>query len=80
MTTLKSDSALASQQFHWRKVSNTTGPQPKPRHGHRSIALKELIIIFGGGNEGIVDELHIFNTSKSLRFPEPRHIDGAYIT
>lgn len=64
MTSFKLDNALESASIHWRRVTNTTGPQPKPRHGHRAIALKELIIIFGGGNEGIVDELHVFNTSE----------------
>ena len=23
------------------------------------------MVVFGGGNEGIVDELHVFNTGKS---------------
>lgn len=46
----------------WKKVTNTSGPTPRPRHGHRAVAIKDLMVIFGGGNEGIVDELHVHNT------------------
>jgi len=46
----------------WKKVSSTSGPAPRPRHGHKAVAIKELIIIFGGGNDGIVEELHVLNT------------------
>lgn len=35
-----------------------------PRHGHRAVAIRELMVVFGGGNEGIVDELHVYNTCK----------------
>ena len=48
----------------WKKVSNATGPSPRPRHGHRAVAIKDLMVVFGGGNEGIVDELHVYNTGK----------------
>lgn len=48
----------------WKKVTNTTGPQPRPRHGHRAVAIRELMVVFGGGNEGIVDELHVYNTCE----------------
>lgn len=48
----------------WTKVVTSTGPSPKPRHGHRAVNIKDLMIVFGGGNEGIVDELHVYNTSK----------------
>jgi host cell factor len=44
-------------------VATCSGPAPRPRHGHRAVAIKDLIIIFGGGNEGIVDELHVLNTA-----------------
>lgn len=50
----------------WKKVVGSTGPQPRPRHGHRSVAIKELMVVFGGGNEGIVDELHVYNTGAYL--------------
>lgn len=46
----------------WKKIASTTGPAPKARHGHKAVAIKELVIIFGGGNDGIVDELHVLNT------------------
>uniref|UniRef100_A0A915JAC4 Uncharacterized protein n=1 Tax=Romanomermis culicivorax TaxID=13658 RepID=A0A915JAC4_ROMCU len=48
----------------WKKVTNTSGPTPRPRHGHRAVAIKDLMIVFGGGNEGIVDELHVYNTDS----------------
>lgn len=52
----------------WKRVLNPTGPQPRPRHGHRAVSIKELMVVFGGGNEGIVDELHVYNTSKYHEF------------
>ena len=65
---LKMDGAVEDSRpplnFKWKKISTTTGPAPKPRHGHKAVAIKELIIIFGGGNDGIVDELHVLNTGK----------------
>lgn len=48
----------------WKRVANCTGPIPRPRHGHRAVAIRELVVVFGGGNEGIVDELHVYNTGK----------------
>jgi host cell factor len=48
--------------FKWRKVATTVGACPRPRHGHRAVSYRDLMIVFGGGNEGIVDELHVFNT------------------
>ena len=48
----------------WKRIINPTGPQPRPRHGHRAVAIKDLMVVFGGGNEGIVDELHVYNTGK----------------
>lgn len=57
----------------WKKVTVAAGPSPRPRHGHRAVAHKDLMIVFGGGNEGIVDELHVFNTSTNQWFvPECR--------
>lgn len=53
---------MAGSILKWNRVYNPTGPQPRPRHGHRAINIKELIVVFGGGNEGIVDELHVYNT------------------
>lgn len=57
---------MAAPMFKWKRVSDSSGPQPRPRHGHRAVAIKDLIVIFGGGNEGIVDELHVYNTGWSL--------------
>ncbi|KAA3680030.1 host cell factor [Paragonimus westermani] len=50
--------------LHWKKVITASGNVPRSRHGHKAVAIKDLIVVFGGGNEGIVDELHVFNTSK----------------
>ena len=50
----------------WKRINSWTGPAPKPRHGHKAVAIKELIIIFGGGNDGIVDELHVLNTGNKM--------------
>ena len=57
-----SEADRAVQKVNWKRVGSTTGPAPRPRHGHKAVAIKELIIIFGGGNDGIVDELHVLNT------------------
>ena len=56
------DVAMAGSVLKWKRVLNPTGPQPRPRHGHRAVNIKELMVVFGGGNEGIVDELHVYNT------------------
>lgn len=52
----------------WKRVVGWAGPGPRPRHGHRAAAIRELIIVFGGGNEGIVDELHVYNTATNQWF------------
>ena len=59
---------MASPVLKWKKVANATGPSPRPRHGHRAVAIKDLMVVFGGGNEGIVDELHVYNTGKSKSY------------
>ncbi|KAM9705210.1 LOW QUALITY PROTEIN: host cell factor 2 [Menidia menidia] len=46
----------------WRKVPSVTGVEPRARHGHRAAAIRELIVVFGGGNEGIAEDLHVYNT------------------
>lgn len=63
---------MAEPLFKWNKVHNPSGPQPRPRHGHRAVAIKDLMVVFGGGNEGIVDELHVFNTGKYFERPTSR--------
>ena len=59
---------MSVANFKWKKVVSTVGPSPRPRHGHRAVAYKDLMIVFGGGNEGIVDDLHVFNTSIIISF------------
>ncbi|KAI6218192.1 Kelch repeat type 1 and Kelch repeat type 2 and Fibronectin domain containing protein [Aphelenchoides fujianensis] len=50
----------------WSRVPIPAGPQPLPRHGHKMVAIKEFLVIFGGGNEGIVNDLYVFNTNDKL--------------
>ena len=65
--TLQNLYKMAAPILKWKRITNTTGPCPRPRHGHRAVAIKDLMVVFGGGNEGIVDELHVFNTGE-LKF------------
>ncbi|GLD69121.1 host cell factor 1-like isoform X1, partial [Lates japonicus] len=66
---MASESATpAVLQPRWKRVVGWTGPVPRPRHGHRAVAIKELMVVFGGGNEGIVDELHVYNTATNQWF------------
>ncbi|XP_053113792.1 host cell factor 2 isoform X1 [Hemicordylus capensis] len=60
--------AADAAALNWRRVSSFTGPVPRSRHGHRAVAIRELVIIFGGGNEGIADELHVYNTATNQWF------------
>lgn len=53
-------------KVQWKRIDGTIGQTPKPRHGHRAITIKDLIIIFGGGNEGIVEDLNVYNCGKFL--------------
>ncbi|CAJ0579472.1 unnamed protein product, partial [Mesorhabditis spiculigera] len=62
------DSNAPKTTVKWKKVQNTSGPTPRPRHGHRAVAIKDLMIVFGGGNEGIVDEMHVYNTTTNQWF------------
>lgn len=59
---------MAAPMLKWKRITNPTGPQPRPRHGHRAVAIKDLMVVFGGGNEGIVDELHVYNTGDDFLF------------
>ncbi|XP_073337202.1 host cell factor 2 [Pagrus major] len=61
------------EEPQWRKVHTVTGVTPRSRHGHRAAAIRELIIVFGGGNEGIAEHLHVYNTvSKQWFLPAVR--------
>jgi host cell factor len=54
-------------KFQWKRLDGAIGQTPKPRHGHRAVAVKDLIIIFGGGNEGIVEDLNVYNCGKFIK-------------
>ena len=58
------DADLMAAKIHWKRLESSGGVNPKPRHGHRAVAIKDLIIIFGGGNEGIVEDLNVYNCGK----------------
>lgn len=47
---------------------NSVGPQPRPKHGHRAVAIKNLLIVYGGGNVGICEELNVYDTVKNQWF------------
>ncbi|XP_040200189.1 host cell factor 2 isoform X2 [Rana temporaria] len=55
-------------QLNWRQMTSASGPVPHSRHGHRAVAIRELMIVFGGGNEGIAEELHVYNTVTNQWF------------
>ena len=57
---------MSAPILKWKRIGNASGPCPRPRHGHRAVAIKDLMVVFGGGNEGIVDELHVYNTGAYL--------------
>ena len=65
----------------WRKVHSFTGVIPRSRHGHRAVAIRELIIVFGGGNEGIAKDVHVYNTGElttlMLAYYNHNAMDGA---
>nr|XP_057933576.1 host cell factor 2 isoform X2 [Doryrhamphus excisus] len=64
---------MSSEEPQWRKVHSITGVIPRSRHGHRAVAIRELIVVFGGGNEGIAEDLHVYNTvSKQWFLPAVR--------
>ncbi|XP_039892805.1 host cell factor 2 isoform X1 [Simochromis diagramma] len=63
----------SEEEPQWRKVHSVTGVIPRSRHGHRAVAIRELIVVFGGGNEGIAEDLHVYNTvSKQWFLPAVR--------
>ncbi|KAK6487907.1 host cell factor 2 isoform X1 [Huso huso] len=70
---LINNGTMAAESPIWRKVNSFSGPVPRSRHGHRAAAIRELLIVFGGGNEGIAEELHVYNTvSKQWFLPAVR--------
>ncbi|XP_069012681.1 host cell factor 2 isoform X4 [Embiotoca jacksoni] len=65
--------STGEEEPQWRKVNSVTGVTPRSRHGHRAAAIRELIIVFGGGNEGIAEDVHVYNTvSKQWFLPAVR--------
>eukprot|EP00116_Pleurobrachia_bachei_P004171 sb/3464433/ len=66
--------SMANVKWRYVALTKSNGPTPRPRHGHRAISIDNKILIMGGGNEGIVDELHVYNT-KTNEWSEP-HVSG----
>lgn len=54
----------ATEVPQWRKLHSVSGVTPRSRHGHRAVVVRELVLVFGGGNEGIEEHLHVYNTGK----------------
>lgn len=69
---------VMTTKVQWKRLDGASGLNPKPRHGHRAVAVKDLIIIFGGGNEGIVEDLNVYNCGKSVGKLGPREIDRSF--
>lgn len=65
---IKQEFVPSTPVLKWKKIIDPIGPQPRPRHGHRAVSIKDLLIVFGGGNEGIVDELHVYNAANNQWF------------
>ncbi|XP_034019276.1 host cell factor 2 isoform X1 [Thalassophryne amazonica] len=64
---------MGTDEPQWKKIHYATGVIPRSRHGHRAAAIRELIVVFGGGNEGIAEDLHVYNTvSKQWFLPAVR--------
>lgn len=45
----------------WKCVINFIGFVLWLRYGYCVVVIRELMVVFGGGNEGIVDELYVYN-------------------
>ena len=41
---------------------------PRPRYGHRVVAVRGLILLFGGGDNGIIDDLLVYSTENGNWF------------
>lgn len=54
---------MAAALCEWQPVPKSLGQKPIARHGHRAVAIDNLIIIFGGGNAGILNDLHVYDSS-----------------
>ena len=55
---------------------------PRPRYGHRVVAVRGLILLFGGGDNGIIDDLLVYSTENGNWFQpstngQVRHYMGA---
>ena len=55
---------------------------PRPRYGHRVVAVRGLILLFGGGDNGIIDDLLVYSTENGNWFQpstngQVRHNMGA---
>jgi len=55
---------MTLQDVNWRQIFHSSGILPSPRHGHRAVAVKDSILMFGGGKDGmgIQNDLFLYNT------------------
>lgn len=49
-------------------TSSNSGLQPRPRHGHRVVSIRGLILLFGGGNGEVMDDLMVYSTENGNWF------------
>lgn len=45
----------------WKCVINFIGFVLWLRYGYWVVVIREFMVVFGGGNEGIVDEFYVYN-------------------
>lgn len=60
--------ATTTALCEWEPVRKSSGLKPVGRHGHRAVAIGKLMIVFGGGNAGILNELHVYDSSLNEWF------------
>uniref|UniRef100_A0A5S6QX48 Fibronectin type-III domain-containing protein n=1 Tax=Trichuris muris TaxID=70415 RepID=A0A5S6QX48_TRIMR len=59
----------------WTKLTDSAGPLPQPRHSHCAVMVKTLMLIFGGGDHVIMDELAVFHVTSRHWFMPRVHGD-----
>lgn len=67
--TMDSDIEVKETVLKWKRVATRN---PQSRHGHRAVNIKELMIVFGGGNNAIINDLDVYNTGL-VNFPVSKY-------
>ncbi|KII70037.1 Host cell factor [Thelohanellus kitauei] len=50
----------------WKEIKEATLSCPSPRHGHRCVTYGKYLIMIGGGNDGMMADVSIFNTGRTF--------------